>query len=121
MADFRIRQIQVGEKIKRNFRSVLQHSEFDSLISKISVSEVKMSSGLKHADIFIQAISEEETIEIAKELNKNLKTIRFLLAKGLEIRFMPQIKFIADTTIFFAENINRILKSDKIKKDLENS
>lgn len=119
MSKFNQRQLQVGEHIKRVLAGLFLSGDFGEDLSKnVSISQVKIASGLKHANIFISCLTEEETKKKVLLLNENKKHIRFVLAKNLESRFVPNISFEADLTGFYASKISGILNSDDVKKDL---
>jgi ribosome-binding factor A len=120
MADFSQRQFQVGEQIKRTLADLFIRGEFDSRLSKgVTVTEVKVASGLKYAEIYVICKDTIETENRVQLLNNNIKRIKKSLATNLKIRFMPEIVFKEDKSLDFVDRIEEILNSPDVKKDLQ--
>ena len=52
----------------------------------------------------------QQDLLLEKELNEAAPFLRGKLAKVLEIRNIPELKFIYDTSIEYAQNIENIIK-----------
>jgi ribosome-binding factor A len=113
------RQIQAGEIFKRTL------SEFwiknDSLITgdlkNITFTEVRLTPDFSTALVFYTHSLDDK--EIKKQLKEINKSIRYKLAKILNMKTMPQIKFEKDDSQDYAKKIESLLNSDKVKKDLQ--
>ena len=57
----------------------------------------------------VHLASKAEKIE--KALNKEKKRIRFLLSKKIIIRRVPEIEFVRDGSLDYAEKISRIINN----------
>jgi ribosome-binding factor A len=85
----------------------------DPLIGFVTITGVKMSADLKHAEVFFSAIGEPEAKEDAfKGLKRACKYIRRLIGERLELRYVPQLRFHVDDTPEKAQRIERILRAD---------
>jgi ribosome-binding factor A len=116
------RQLRVGELIRHALAEMLARGEIhdDVLASHVvTVSEVRMSSDLRLATIYILPLGGKDLGPVLAALDRNLKFIRGEIAHAVNLKFAPQIRFLADETFDEAERINRLLATDKVRRDLE--
>jgi ribosome-binding factor A len=77
----------------------------------VTVSQVKVSSDLSVARIYVSIFPGERSQEILKNIQENTRTIRYDLAARLryQLRRMPELTFFLDDSLDYAESINTIL------------
>lgn len=108
------RQLKVGEAIKRALSEIISHKVHEPFLEQISVivSEVRMTPDLKLANVYIFFLFNEK-------MNKNLflesmtsliPKFKFFLAKEVNLRYMPNLKFILDESFDNAAHIESLLK-----------
>ncbi len=85
----------------------------------VTVSEVRMSPDLRLATIYIMPLGGKDLAPVLEALDRNRKFIRGEIAHAVNLKFAPEIRFLADETFDEAERIDRLLASDKVKQDLE--
>src|SRR5262245_11323554 len=116
------RQRRVGELIRHALAEMLARGEVhdDVLASHVvTVSEVRMSPDLRLASIYIMPLGGKDLGPVLEALERSRKFIRGEVAHAVKLKFAPEIRFLADETFDEAERINRLLASDKVKRDLE--
>jgi ribosome-binding factor A len=116
------RQLRVGELIRHALAEMLARGEVhdDVLASHaVTVSEVRMSSDLRLATIYIMPLGGKDLGPVLAALDRNRKYIRGEVAHAVKLKFAPEIRFLADETFDEAERIDRLLASDKVRRDLE--
>lgn len=89
----------IGELIQHEVAALLLREMQDPRIKLISITHVIVSRDLSFAKIFITQLNEEKINESLKVLNKASSHLRFLLAKKIQLRVMPQLKFYYDASI----------------------
>ena len=107
------RQQRVGEQLRQLISTLLIKDEMNLSFLKdnlISIVEVDMSPDLKNAKIYV-AINSNKNEELINDLNKRTSYIKKKLAKNLNLKFFPNLKFCIDTTLEYSKNINNILKN----------
>ena len=109
------RQLRVGEQIRHILAEILRRGAFrdpDLQDLNVSVSEVRISPDLKNATAFVSQLSSDAatTEKIVAGLNRAAPYIRGELAREIELRATPAIKFAADTTLDYAAKIDDLLK-----------
>ena len=117
------RQLRVGELVRHALTEVLTRETIDDPALKdrlISVSEVRMSPDLKIATCFVSLMGGGDVQMVVKALAKNAKFIRGRAAPHLnQMKYMPSFRFMEDTSFENFARIDALLRSDAVKRDLE--
>lgn len=107
MASHKIERIE--SDIIKYLSNILLTETRDELMKTITLTEVEVNKDLSIAKVYFTSISELTHREIEKEMNEASPFLRGKLAKVLEIRNIPELKFIYDDTIEYATKIERII------------
>ena len=110
------RQLQMGEVIRHALAEVFLAEVFhDPCLQNLrfTISSVVMSPDLKNAKVFFVASGQEQSRAVVTALNKLVPFFKRSLAKKLQIRFMPTMRFIADDSFQIAEHIETLLHNLK--------
>lgn len=116
------RQLRAGENIRHLIVEILARDEIhDPLIlgASITVGEVRMSPDLRHANIFVSLLGDSDATLIAAALNHASAFIRGRMAKAIDSKFTPKLKFIADSSYDFASHIDELLAKPHVLQDLD--
>ncbi|MEO6693662.1 MAG: 30S ribosome-binding factor RbfA [Ignavibacteria bacterium] len=114
-----IRTEKVAEEIKHRLNTAMSKdlSEIGGL-GLVTISKVMMSPDLKLAKIYLSFLGNTEPVDKCLErINGRKRHIRFLLAKLIILKYMPDIIFYHDDTIEYSDKIQKLL--NKIKTDPE--
>lgn len=119
------RQLRAGELIRHALVEVLREEEFRETALQgvsVTVSEVRMSTDLKHAICFVEplgaGVTGQETAEIVKALNKVAKYLRGRLSRHIAMKFTPDLKFFHDDSFANAARINSLFDNPRVQADL---
>ncbi len=88
----------IGDQLKQELALLIQNELRDPRLGMISVIDVKVSRDLAHAEVYITALNAEPAEAVAA-LNNASGFLRSLLAKNLNLRVMPRLKFIYDISV----------------------
>ncbi|KAA6405353.1 30S ribosome-binding factor RbfA [Candidatus Tokpelaia sp.] len=122
------RQLRMGEEIRHALALLLQRGDLrDPLLARamISVAEVRMSPDLKLATCFIAPLDSANPhaparADIIAALNRRAKYIRGQIAGALRgLRYMPEFRFLADTSFDNFAKIDALLRSPAVARDLQ--
>ncbi len=116
------RQLKVGELIRHALSDILTRGELmDEVVERhtITVPEVKMSPDLKLATAYVMPLGGSEVKEVVEHLQKHAKFFRGELAKRVELRYMPEIRFRKDASFETSQRIDAILASPEVTRDLD--
>ena len=118
------RQLRVGELIRHAIAQMLARGEIrDEILLKraITIPEVRLSTDLRLADIYVLPLGGEGVDSVLAALNRNRRYIRGELARAVNLKFAPEIRFLADDTFEEARRIDELLRSPRVAADLKKS
>ena len=78
----------------------------------VSVSVVRISPDMSYARVYLSVFPSEKGDEIVKNINDNMKAIRFDLGTRVrhQLRIIPELKFFVDDSLDYAAHIDELLK-----------
>ena len=82
----------------------------DERINFVTVTAAHITNDLSFAKIYVTVLNDEERDSILKQLNIASNFIERELSKRIEIRKMPNITFVYDESIEYANNIENIIE-----------
>ena len=115
---FSQRQLRVGELIKQSLGQIFLKNEakIPSLNTKlVTITEVKMSADLKSARAYVIPLGGKEIEKTVNILTEFSYLVRKALSKKLDIKFLPRLHFVGDTSFDYAERIEKLIKQNKNK------
>ncbi|MBX9931418.1 MAG: 30S ribosome-binding factor RbfA [Methylobacterium sp.] len=116
------RQQRVAELIRHAIAEVLQRGDVqDPVLSAhvITVPEVRMSPDLKIATAYIMPLGGKDEAPVIAALERNKKVLRQEVARRVNLKFAPDLRFRRDETFDEFGRIDAILRSDKVRRDLD--
>ena len=106
------RQSKIARLIQKELSEIflLQAKSMNGVL--VSVTAVRVSPDLSIARVYISVFPSERGDEIVKNLNGNMKQIRFDLGNRLrhQLRIIPELKFFIDDSLDYLERIDELLK-----------
>lgn len=115
------RQLRVGELLRAALSELLTRGDIrDPVLQKaiITVSEVRPSPDLRNAMVYVVPLGHVDPAPVVDALTRAKKYIRGELARVVQMKHMPDITFVADTTFDYAEHVEAVLSSPKVARDL---
>jgi ribosome-binding factor A len=116
------RQLRVAELIRHALSEMLTRGEIhDEVLSAhlVTVPEVRMTPDLRLATIYVMPLGGKEMDAVLAALERHKRYIRGEVAEAVNLKFAPDIRFLADETFEEADRIERLLASDKVRQDLD--
>lgn len=116
------RQLRVGELIRHALAQMLARSEiYDAVLAArvVTIPEVRMSPDLRLASIYVMPLGGKDLQPVLAALERHKKYIRTEIAHEVNLKFAPDIRFMADETFDEAQRIDEILRSPKVVQDLK--
>jgi ribosome-binding factor A len=116
------RQLRVGELIRHALAEMLTRGEIhDEVLAAhlVTIPEVRMSPNLRIATIFVMPLGGKDIKPVLDALERNKRYIRGEIAHEINLKFAPDIRFVADETFDEAARIDRLLHSEKVRQDLD--
>ncbi len=116
------RQLRVGELIRHALAEMLSRGEiYDPVLAShvVTVPEVRLSPDLRLATIYVMPLGGRDVKEVLAALDRHKKYIRGEIAHEVNLKFAPDIRFMADETFDEADRIDQLLRSPKVARDLK--
>lgn len=85
----------------------------------ITVPEVRMSPDLRLATIYVMPLGGRDEEEVLAALNRHQRYVRGVLARRVNLKFAPEIRFRLDERFDEAERIEKLLRTPIVRRDLE--
>src|SRR3954452_17596858 len=116
------RQLRVGEIVRHAVADILAQggvhdAELEGHI--ITVPEVRMSPDLKLATIYVMPLGGHHTDTVIAALERNKKFLRGEVARRVNLKFAPDLRFRADQRFDEAERIEKLLRTPAVQRDLK--
>ncbi|WP_426616293.1 30S ribosome-binding factor RbfA [Bradyrhizobium sp. McL0616] len=114
--------MRVGEQVRHAIAEILaQGSVHDADLEGhiITVPEVRMSPDLKLATIYVMPLGGRDTEVVLAALERNKKFLRGDVARRVNLKFAPDLRFRVDERFDEAERIEKLLRTPAVQKDLE--
>ena len=100
----------VGEQIQREIAQLVQQEIKDPRLGLITISAVKLSKDMSHANIFFTTLDEAQSVdETLKVLEGAAGFLRHELAKRMQLRIVPHIHFKYDESISYGNELSSLI------------
>ena len=116
------RALRVGELIRHALSEMLTRGDVHDPVLEghlITVPEVRMSPDLRLATIYVMPLGGRDTAEVLEALERNKRFLRGEIARAVNLKFAPEIRFRVDERFDEAERIEKILRTPEVRRDLE--
>ncbi len=111
----------VAELIRHALAEILARGEvLDPALDRrpVTVPAVRMSSDLKLATISVMPLGGVEAAATVEALNRHKKELRALVARRINLKFAPDLRFALDPSFDARARIDAILNSPEVARDL---
>ena len=116
------RQQRVAELVRHALAEVLSRGDLkdDVLTSHVvTIPEVRMSPDLKLATAYVMPLGGKDEPAVLAALDRNRKVLRQEVARRVNLKFAPELRFRRDETFDEAARIDALLRSDRVRRDTE--
>jgi len=116
------RQLRVGELIRRGLSDILLRGDIhDADLNRLSITvgEVRVSSDLRVATVFVLPLGGIGKDECVGLLARNAGEMRGVIGKKLGLKHAPELRFQLDDTFDRMDETRRLLSQDAVRRDLD--
>lgn len=102
----------INDLLKRELALLVRDEMRDPRVGMVSITEVRVSRDLAFADVFVTVMGKqdaEEAQESMAALNSASGFLRSLLAKVVNLRTTPRLKFIFDDTLVRGQYLSGLI------------
>jgi ribosome-binding factor A len=117
------RQLRVGELVRHALADMLTRGDVhDPVIEKhlITVPEVQMTPDLRLATIYLMPLGGRDADAVLAAFERNKRFLRGEIARQVNLKFAPDIRFRIDQRFDEAERIEKLLRTPQVQRDLSN-
>ncbi len=111
----------VGETIRHAIAEILQRGEIvDPVLSRqvVTIPAVRMSPDLRLATVAVMPLGGKNAEATIEALNGHKKALRALVARRVNLKFAPDLRFALDDSFAAHAQIDALLKSPRVARDL---
>ena len=116
------RQLRAGELVRRAVADIIREGHLRDVAltgASVTVSEARMSPDLRHATVFVSALGQSDPERVAEALNRASGFLQKELARQIDLKFTPKLRFLADARFDEATHIDELLDRPGLKRDLD--
>jgi len=116
------RQLRVGELVRHAFADMLARSAVhDPMIQNhvITVPEVRMAADLRLATIYVVPLGGRDADAVLAALERNKRFLRGEIARRINLKFAPDVRFRLDERFDEAARIEKLLRLPAVQRDLD--
>lgn len=113
--------LRVGELIRHTLSDLLTRGAIiDPVLHGhvITVPDVRMSPDLKLATVFVMPLGGKDVKEVIEALDRHRKFIRGEIARRINLKFAPELRFKPDSSFEYGLKIDALLDKPEVKRDL---
>jgi ribosome-binding factor A len=114
------RQQRVAELVRHALAEVLARGDIqDDVITRhvITIPEVRMSPDLKLATAYVMPLGGKDESAVIQALERHKKVLRQEVARRVNLKFAPELRFRRDDSFDEAARIDALLRSEKVRRD----
>ena len=116
------RQQRVAELVRHALAEVLSRGDIqDPVLAShvVTVPEVRMSPDLRLATAYVMPLGGRDEKPVLQALARHRKVLRQEVARRVNLKFAPDLRFMRDETFDEASRVDALLRSEKVRRDLQ--
>ena len=116
------RALRVAELIRHAVSDLLTRGEVHDPVLEghlITVPEVRMSGDLRLATIYVMPLGGRDVTQVVEALERNKRFLRGEIARHVNLKFAPEIRFRVDERFDEVERIEKLLRTPAVQRDLK--
>jgi ribosome-binding factor A len=116
------RQLRVGEMVRHALVEIIGRSSFrdpDLADLQVTVTAVSMSPDMSNGTVFIVPFGDSDATTLVRALNRAAPFLRRELAREVDLRRVPELRFKADISFGEANRIETLLRRPDVARDLK--
>lgn len=117
-----VRLLRIGEQVRHVLSEILARGDVhDPTLQShmVSVTEVRMSPDLRHATVFVKPLLGQDEEEVLKALRTHTAFLQREVAHRVRMKYAAKLKFVADESFDKGGHIDSLLRTPKVRQDLD--
>lgn len=105
-----LRSERVGEQLKKELSEIINQKLKNPNIGFVTVTEVEVTGDLSIASVYVTVLGEERDRKKSLEaLEKSKGFMKSEIAKRMDLRIVPDLKFVYDESVDYGNKIERMI------------
>ncbi len=116
------RQLRVGELVRHALAEILQRGDVHDPALEgmvVTVPEVRMSPDLRLATVYVMPLGGKGGEAAVAAFDRNKRYLRGEIARRVELRYAPELRFRLDTSFAESERVDALLRSSEVRRDTD--
>jgi ribosome-binding factor A len=116
------RALRAGELVRHAVAEILARGEVHDPVLEghlVTIPEVSMSPDLRQATVYVMPLGGRDAQPVLAALERNKRYLRGEIARRVNLKFAPDIRFRLDERFDEAERIEKLLRTPEVQRDLE--
>lgn len=97
----------IGSLMEKEISMILQREAKDEILKEVSISFVEVTNDLSFAKVYFTCYNKDKKDQILKSLENAKGYIRTELANRIDVRHVPELRFIFDESIEYGMKIEK--------------
>lgn len=112
----------IADLIQKELAQIIHREALDPRIRLITLTAVKVSPDYSLATVYVVMPDEKDIKSLIKSLNESAKEYRHFLAKEVNMRTTPKLRFVYDESIAYSRKMGALINeaTARISHDDEN-
>jgi ribosome-binding factor A len=115
------RTLRVAELVRHTVSDLLTRGVINDPVlagQVVTIPSVRMSPDLKFATVFVMPLGGKDVPGVVAALERNKKFLRTEIARNVNLKFAPEVRFKADESFAAASKIDALFALPQVKRDL---
>lgn len=101
----------ISSDMARAISEIIFEEAHDEILKSITITGCKVSRDLSYAKVYFTSLSDLDQHQLEREVNEASSFIRGFVAEKLDLRHTPELTFVYDESIEYANRIENIIAS----------
>jgi ribosome-binding factor A len=113
--------LRVGEMIRHTISDLLSRGAVNDPVLEghvVTIPDVRMSPDLKLATVYVMPLGGKDMNEVLAAFDRNKRFLRGEIAHAVNLKFAPDVRFRPDQSFDSRTQIDALLDSPQVKRDL---
>jgi len=106
----------IENTIMRDISDILRKHAGNKYLQEVTVTAVEITADLSYAKIYYTVLNDDNFNDVEEALDSAVGFIRTELAKVIEMKKVPELSFVYDSSIEYGEKIENVIKELNDKK-----
>lgn len=100
----------VASDLMKEISKILLTEVKDEDLKKVTITYATVTNDLSFARVYFTTLDDHKRDKVIRDMNNASSFFRTLLAERLDLRHIPEIKFVYDESIEYGQKIENIIK-----------